>query len=98
MEMQTDTREKLQMYDSTQLKIFLIKVRFSWSLTFLHHTCSNSELGGVVGSSMAFSLPGLLLGYNQLFPLLDGQMSFDILDLHLRLRYSLKNRHIYLTD
>lgn len=98
MEMQTDTQEKLQMYDSTQLATLLITVTLSRSLTFLHHTCSNSELGGVVGSSMAFSLPGLLLGYDQLFPLLDGQMSFDILDLHLRLRYSLKDRHIYLTD
>lgn len=61
--------------------------------TFLHHTCSNSELGGVVGSSMALSLPGLLLGYDQLFPLLDGHVSLDVLDFQLRLSYVLKKRH-----
>lgn len=61
-------------------------------LTFLHHACSHSELGGVVGSSVAFSLPGLLLGYYQLFPLLDGHVSLDPLALHLSLSYSLKKR------
>lgn len=66
--------------------------RYLWqcSLTFLHHTCSNSELGGVVGSSMSFGLPGLLLGYDHLFPLLDGHVSLNVLDLHLWLSYSLR--------
>lgn len=60
------------------------------SLTFLQHACSHSELGGVVGGSVAFGLPGLLLGYDQLFPLLDGHVSLDALALHLSLSYSLR--------
>lgn len=78
----------------------MAQVRIPWTeacvpspLTFLHHPRSDGELGGVVGSSVAFRLPGLLLGHDQLFPLLDGHVSLDVLDLRLRLRYSLKKRH-----
>lgn len=65
----------------------------SWARTFLHHSCSHGELGGVVGSAMAFGLPGLLLGHYLLLPLLDGRVSLDVPDIRLRLSYSLKNRH-----
>lgn len=88
--------DKLQTDDSTQLRNSLTEVCVPLPLTFLHHTCSNSELGRVVGSSVAFNLPGLLLGYDQLFPLLDGHVRLDVLDLQLRLSYSLKKRYIYL--
>lgn len=33
-------------------------------LTFLHHACGHSELGGVIGGAVAFGLPRLLLGYD----------------------------------
>ena len=59
-------------------------------LTFLHHACSHGELGGVVGRSVAFALPGLLLGHDQLFPLMDGHVGLDALALHLSLGYSLR--------
>lgn len=44
---------------------------------------------------MTFDLPGLLLGYDQLFPLLDGHVVLHVLDLHLRLGDSLKERYNY---
>ena len=59
-------------------------------LTFLHHACSHSELGGVIGSSVASGLPGLLPSHNQLLPLLDGHVSLYILTVHLSLGYSLR--------
>lgn len=64
---------------------------FSFPLTFLHHACSHSELGGVVGGSVAFHLPGLLLGYYQQLPLLDGHVRIAPLALRLRISYSLRS-------
>lgn len=62
--------------------------------TFLRHASSHSELGGVVGGPVALGLPGLLLGHDQLLPLLDGHVSLDALALRLRLRlrYSLRGQ------
>lgn len=58
-------------------------------LTFLHHACSHSELGGVVGGSVAFTLPGLLLCYDLLLPLLDGHVGLAGLGLDISLGNSL---------
>lgn len=58
--------------------------------TFLRHASCHSELGGVVGGPVALGLPGLLLGHDQLLPILDGHVSLDALALRLRLRYSLR--------
>lgn len=63
---------------------------FFFGPTFLRHASSHSELGGVVGGPVALGLPGLLLGHDQLLPLLDGHVSLDALALCLCLRYSLR--------
>ena len=68
---------------------------FSFPLTFLHHACGHSELGGVVSGPVALRLPGLLLGFYQVFPLLDGHVSLEPLDLHLSLSYSLRKETRY---
>lgn len=69
---QSASSAELQMCDLTPVTFLMTNSSVPWALTFLHHSCSNGELGGVVGSAMAFGLPGLLLGYDQLLPLLDG--------------------------
>lgn len=66
-------------------------------LTFLHHARCHSELGGVVGGSVTFGLPGFLLSHDELLPVLDRHVRLRALAVHLSLCRSLrKNKNISL--
>lgn len=56
------------------------------ALTFLHHASGHGVLGGVVGRSFAFCLPGVLADGNHLLPLLDGHLGVGVLS-HLLHRH-----------